>query len=130
MNPQSTGPDALNVWTLILTPILSFAACILGSSVAIRSDNRLQDWRLREERFRILCWAVDLRSSPDQQFRKVGENALAALRNYKHTQKDDDLVCLIANSLPTNDRWQRPYAEAADAADAVEDSNPDAKGGN
>jgi hypothetical protein len=96
---------AVSIVVLIAAPLLGFAGGLVGQLLARRSDVETDRWRKREETMRMLRWATELATDPDQARATAGLTVLDALLDSPLLDDADvEMVSTISGTLALTTR--------------------------
>lgn len=93
-------PSWVVVVVAVATPLLAFTGALVGHLLVRKSDRELDHWRRRAETMRLLRWAVELATDPDENKSRAGVLVLDALLDSEFLQPEDvELVATIAGGV-------------------------------
>ncbi len=93
-------PSWVVVVVAVATPLLAFAGALVGHLLVRKSDRELDHWRRRAETMRLLRWAVELATDPEESRSRAGVLVLDALLDSEFLQSEDvELVATIAGGV-------------------------------
>jgi len=102
----------------VATPILAFVGVLVANYLNRRGARELDVWRRREETMRMLRWAVDLASAPDDVRSEMGATVLINLVRTELIQDPDrkfvESIARAATTLLENVSTEKIHSEAMD----------------